>query len=310
MIFNHDLIDLISYNLTMFTIIIACKNISNVVLKKNKKIHLVDEIICMEGNDPSEQRNKAARQANSDWLLFLDDDCELSKNILAKYKEFINNNRVNVVGGPALIRSENFNSYFFSYIFKSWFAFQSSRARYSSLGCPRLSTERELILCNMVINKDFFLKNNGFKPGFYPNEENEFLSRVDKNDVWYHPEAIVTRTIGKSYIKVIKKIYYYAFSRGKHVLVNFAPKKIIYLLPFLFVLLLIYGLIFPTDIAPVIIIYLTLDFLFSFSLARASASIGCFFLAFLTFPLIYIAYGIAIFIGIVIYLSRKYHVIK
>lgn len=288
----------------MFTIIIACRNISNVTFRESRRLDYVDEVILTEGSNPSLQRNKATLEAKSDWILFIDDDCDLYSNTLEVYRDFIALNEVDILGGPALIRNEGHLSRFFSYIFKSWFAFHSSRSRYTSLGQPRRSSERELILCNLVINRNFFLKNKGFKDGLHPNEENEFLARVEKGNIWYHPDAMVSRSLSESYLKIIKKIFIYAYTRGLHLFKNFSFGNLIFLTPVAFILTFILFFVFPVSLLPIILFYVCVNIAFSIQIGVTTQSLAYFLLSLVTFFLVHLSYGAGLLLGSAKYILR------
>ena len=49
----------------------------------------------------------------------------------------------------------------FAVVLSSWLAFGPSRARYDSVGEPRASSEKELILCNMMARRADVLELGG-----------------------------------------------------------------------------------------------------------------------------------------------------
>jgi hypothetical protein len=91
-------------------------------------------------------------------------------------------------------------------------------SRYNSIGSARVSNERELILCNMIFHKEFFLKQGGFCRDLYPNEENEFIKRVDSNrHIYYIPEAVVDRPARASARAFALQLFSYGKGRFKNI---------------------------------------------------------------------------------------------
>src|SRR5207249_11576062 len=77
----------------------------------------------------------------------------------------------------------------------SWLAFGPSRARYDSVGQARASSEKELILCNLLARRDALQELSGFDESLYPNEENALMDELQKRGgkLLYDPELIVHR---------------------------------------------------------------------------------------------------------------------
>ncbi len=210
------------------------KNLENLKrIISNSKLSC--EIITALGNNPSVQRNKAAETASAEWLYFLDDDSELDNQSLDyfliakdKYPDAF------VFGGPSLLRSEKLDVWqeAVQMVFTSDVGVGPIRSRYLSLGPTRFSSERELILCNLIIKKSEFYKLGGFKPELYPNEENEFLSRIGKtNAVVYSPLIVVYRKHRETIIKFTEQMIGYGKGRTRHFLFSSDYRDYVYFLP-------------------------------------------------------------------------------
>ena len=53
----------------------------------------------------------------------------------------------------------------FALVLMSWIAFGPSRARYAKVGAVRATSEKELILCNMLGRRETLLQHGGFNEG-------------------------------------------------------------------------------------------------------------------------------------------------
>ena len=186
----------------LITFIIIAEN--EVAIKTNMaelknaiaKADVNSEIIMAFGDNPSRQRNEAVKKASGEWIYFLDNDSLID---LYTIKEFLISIErypdAIVVGGPSVLKdSTNIWQNAIQLVFSSDFGVGPLRSRYFSNGQIRVSNEKELILCNMAILKSVFLRLNGFNEELYPNEENEFLSRISEHGkIIYSPLMFVLR---------------------------------------------------------------------------------------------------------------------
>lgn len=117
------------------------------------------------------------------------------------------------------------------------------RARYESLGQIRQSSEKELILSNLMIKKIAFQKLNGFKIELYPNEENEFLGRLSKlGDLIHHPKLIVSRPARENIFSFYKQMLNYGRGRAEHFKISPKVRDLVYFVPFIFLIYLLTSL--------------------------------------------------------------------
>ena len=77
----------------------------------------------------------------------------------------------------------------------SWLAFGPSRARYAAVGQVRETSEKELILCNLLARRQAMLDLGGFNEALYPNEENALMDELQKRGgkLIYDPQLLVHR---------------------------------------------------------------------------------------------------------------------
>jgi succinoglycan biosynthesis protein ExoA len=157
--------------------------------------HTRYEILLAEGSHPSRQRNLALQKAHGEFLIFLDSDCRVGRDYFALLEKHVASLEFDVLGGPALLSPESSarQTAFQSALGQS-FVTGAAAARYASRGRLRRSDERELILCNLVVRADFFRQTGGFNETLYPNEENEWLDRVQTQArIYYDPDLRVYR---------------------------------------------------------------------------------------------------------------------
>jgi len=154
------------------------------------------EVIVARGKQPSAQRNAALKAASGEWVYFLDDDSVPDRANLRRAVPHFSNPELKMVGGPNLCPSDApEEEQIFALVLASWLAFGPSRARYSPVGLRRETSEKELILCNLLARRDALLELGGFNEALYPNEENALMDELRKRGgrLIYDPEFSVYR---------------------------------------------------------------------------------------------------------------------
>ena len=154
------------------------------------------EIILARGRQPSVQRNTALRAAAGEIIYFLDDDAIPLSGNLRRAAALFNSADVKMAGGPSLCPSDAPPlEQAFALTMGAWLAFFSSCARYRKVGRPRDTSEKELILCNLLARREALLELGGFNEKLYPNEENALMDELQKRGgkLLYDPELIVYR---------------------------------------------------------------------------------------------------------------------
>jgi len=83
----------------------------------------------------------------------------------------------------------------FALVLASWLAFGPSRARYTPVGAMRETSEKELILCNLMARREAMVALGGFNEALYPNEENALMDELQKRGgkLIYEPRFLVHR---------------------------------------------------------------------------------------------------------------------
>jgi glycosyltransferase involved in cell wall biosynthesis len=139
------------------------------------------EIILARGKQPSAQRNTALRAARGELVYFLDDDSLPEPQNLRRAVSRFADAEVQMLGGPNLCPPDApWVERVFSLVLASWMAFGPSRARYTPVGELRETSEKELILCNLIARRSALLELGGFNEALYPNEENALMDELQK----------------------------------------------------------------------------------------------------------------------------------
>ncbi len=259
------------------------------------------EVMLAEGNAPSLQRNRAAREAAGDILYFLDDDSLIAPENFARCSAGMNDPLVAVVGGPSITPEHDTSlQRLFGAALSSVFGSGVVLNRYRSEGQIRETTDKELILCNLAVRRTVFIDLNGFNECLYPNEENEFLERVTSAGytLLHDPSFSVYRSQRRSLKAFVRQIFGYGRGRGQQSLIT-SKYPVPSFIPLFFVIYLaiaLAGVKYVLLLAP-LVIYLTSAL---FSSIRIVIRSGRLFYLFLIgiYPLMHVANGLGILRGL------------
>jgi len=209
------------------------------------------EILISVGRNPSQQRNLGVKACSSPLVYFLDDDSQVvpgtPRHLISQFED----DRTVVAGGPNLCPPDA--SPFektVSGVLASWMGSFSVRNRYAAIGSVKEATEKDLILCNMMVRRKTFLSEGGFRTDLYPNEENEFLNRLLHSQfrLVYDPGAAVFRHRRKNLKDYCYQSFRYGRGRAQQMKVYPCLSDLVHLIPafFLFyVLTLLASLALP-----------------------------------------------------------------
>lgn len=269
------------------------------------------EILIAEGNNPSFQRNKLASAASGDYLLFLDDDSLPVNTILQDYHSTLKlYPEADIIGGPSVLKIDNSSiSKLSGLFFSSSFGVGPVKSRYNSTGKTRKAFEKDLILCNLLVSKVFFLKTLGFNENYYPGEENAFIKSLHRETcILYNPETVVYRRPRESFFLFLKQMFSYGKGRAKHLeLTRFF--EYLLLVP-LFFAIYILTLPFLVKISGFFIMPLSIHFITSAFVVFLTKNINFSFAQKISLPIFFflghLSYGVGLLIGVVNYkLIRK-----
>ncbi len=204
------------------------------------------EILVARGRHPSVQRNLAIKEAKGEIIYFLDDDSvPHQKSLITAVKHFEDKNTA-VVGGPNLCPPDApFIEQVFAVILSSFLAFGPSRARYTKVGRFRETTEKELILCNLLVRKDLLLEFGGFDTNLYPNEENALMDMILARGfkLIYDPEFYIFRRPRKDLKSFIKMLQNYGRGRAEQFRLHPTAGSALNLIPSLLCVYLIFVIV-------------------------------------------------------------------
>jgi hypothetical protein len=145
---------------------------------------------------------------------------------------------VRVVGGPNLCPPESpVIEKIFALVLGSWLAFGPSRARYVPVGKVRATSEKELILCNLLAQRAPLLERGGFNEKLYPNEENALMDDLQKSgQLIYDPEFAVERRPRPNLKAFMKMLRTYGRGRAEQFRVHPTPGSALNFVPPLFLI--------------------------------------------------------------------------
>lgn len=200
------------------------------------------EIIVARGKQPSAQRNEAIRAARGDLIYFLDDDSLPPKDNLQRGVTAFSDPQVKMLGGPNVCPTDApALEKIFALVLASWLAFGPSRARYTAVGNLRPSSEKELILCNLLSRRADLLALGGFNEALYPNEENALMDELAKKGgkLLYDPAFFVHRRPRPSLKAFAKMLMTYGRGRAEQFRLHPTPGSAPNFVPPLFCLYLV-----------------------------------------------------------------------
>jgi hypothetical protein len=176
------------------------------------------EIFVVEGTHPARQRNAALERAQGEIIVFLDNDCQLSPAYWEELREIFTRPEVEIVGGPVLLRPQATSlEKIFHALLTHPLVVGPVSARYRARGEFRPATQTELILCNMAARRAIFTRIGTLSTHLYPNEENEWLERVQVAGagVFYNPKLQVFRPQRDSWGRFFKMLLRYGSGRTR-----------------------------------------------------------------------------------------------
>jgi cellulose synthase/poly-beta-1,6-N-acetylglucosamine synthase-like glycosyltransferase len=208
-------------------------------LKKLPATQRPREVFACVGKNPSLQRNTGVSLSKAPMVYFLDDDSVVEAGTPKMLLSHFEDPRTVVAGGPNLVplAASSFERTV-NAVLASWMGSFKVRSRYAAIGSVREATEKELILCNMMVRRQTFTGEGGFRPDLYPNEENEFLNRLLHKGfrLVYDPRGAVYRSRRKSLWAFCYQAFRYGRGRARQIKVYPTLSDLVHLAPLFFVL--------------------------------------------------------------------------
>ena len=200
------------------------------------------EILVARGHQPSAQRNAALKAARGDIVYFLDDDSVPDQGNLRRAMPHFQDPKVKMVGGPSLCPLDApWIERVFALVLASWVAFGPSRARYAAVGRVRGTSEKELILCNLLARRRAMLDLGGFNEALYPNEENALMDELEKQGgkLIYDPQLSVHRRPRSDLKSFARMLMTYGRGRAEQFRLHPTPGSTLNFVPPVFCLYLV-----------------------------------------------------------------------
>ncbi len=207
------------------------------------------EVFVSVGKNPSQQRNLGVERCGSSVVYFLDDDSVVAPGTARDLLSHFEDPRTVVAGGPNLVPPDAISfEKTVNAVLASWMGSFKVRNRYAAIGSVKEATEKDLILCNMMVRREVFADQGGFRKDLYPNEENEFLNRLlhQGRRLVYDPRGAVYRSRRKSLGAFCKQAFRYGMGRARQIKVYPCLSDIVHLIPAFF---LLYVLSLPVSLA-------------------------------------------------------------
>jgi cellulose synthase/poly-beta-1,6-N-acetylglucosamine synthase-like glycosyltransferase len=255
------------------------------------------EVLLAYGRWPSLQRNLAVAQAGRPFVWFLDSDAEPEPGAMQALLACMDEPGVAVAGGPNLgPEGQPGLQAAFSQVLASSFGSFSVRCRYARVGQRRLASEKELILCNLMVRREAFMASLGFSTKLYPNEENEWLNRMADagHSAMYEPMAAVRRPRRASLLAFAWQAFRYGRGRMLQTLANPHKGDAVHAVPALFLIYLL-ALPFAQPWWPPfglgLTLYMLLDLLAGLQVLLRSRDLSQCIASLALFPLRHLAYG-------------------
>jgi len=268
-------------------------------------------VIIERGKNPSQNRNRGALKAKTDYIAFINSHTLLDKNwqkqVLRFFKQYP---EIDIVGGPQLTHpSEGFFAKVSGYALSSIFGSAKASNRYKKTKLNLKADEYLITSANLICKRTVFEKIK-FNEKLYPGEDPKFIDDAIKAGfkVAYSPDIIVYNLRRQSLGLLFKQVFSYGAVRPQKESLFQTLKKPYFLAPSL---LVIYLILLPIliSIKSLMILplyaYFLLDLLFSLYESIKNKSISSLALLMFIFPVIHLGYGLGFLYGLIKKIWRR-----
>jgi len=163
---------------------------------------------------PADKRDQAARVANGQILVFLDDDSYPNGNFLAVARTYFVDSMVAAIGGPAITPpSDTYKQKVSGAVFMSKLT-GGSPERYIPVGSTREVDDWPSV--NLMVRRTIFLDVNGFDSPYWPGEDTFLCLKLVEagNRIIYAPDLIVWHHRREGILRHMKQVGAYGLHRG------------------------------------------------------------------------------------------------
>lgn len=128
----------------------------------------------------SSKRNLAAKRFKSDFIAFLDSDAYPNSNWLKNANAYFFNNKDLILGGPSIpFPKQNYGEMLCHYCKRSFFL--NGHLAYRKYLSKKKYTTDWLESCNLLLERNFYIKSGGQNKKFYIGEDQEYFKNLKRN---------------------------------------------------------------------------------------------------------------------------------
>lgn len=258
----------------------------------------VVEVLVTVGGCPARQRNAAVAEARAELLYLIDDDTWVAPETLKAMVDRLQILGAAALGGPAVTHEQAAPfERVVGEVMASRFGSGVVRARSVPVGGLRAVRGEELVSCNLLMRREWFLRVGGLDEAIYPGEDVDLLKRLREAGapMFYDPQALVHRTRRRSVGGLAYQYYRYAQGRGLRFLRHLRAEDLIFLLP---TLLLLNLLLLPWLPPHALILYAVLALAEGARIGWKLGSPRFALLSAALFPVQHLSYGWGMLVGL------------